>query len=334
MRLPVHSHRLYTDAIDDRARFPKHRYRLVRERLESEPDTFDVRASPLANFADLVPAHARSFVRAFLQGELTEVEQRRVGMTPWTEHIRERTLRIMGGSLAALDAAMTETGVAGNLAGGTHHAHRDFGSGFCVFNDIALIVQRARRMYGLKRILVVDLDVHQGDGTASMFVHDPQVYTFSTHCRANFPFRKCRSSRDLAFPPGTLDGPYLSSLEHHLDASLSASHPELVVFQAGVDGLGSDKLGRLKLTREGLFRRNRMVLERTAGRGLVTVVVMGGGYADPLDHSIDAHADVYQEAARHVFTPSPSPARSGPVPKPRSGRPDRPGGPRHPVESP
>jgi acetoin utilization deacetylase AcuC-like enzyme len=311
LQLTVYTHPLYTDAISTDARFPRLRYRQVAEALAQKPQV-RVAPSPLARRGDLTPVHGPGFVDDFLSGRLSEAERRRIGLTPWTDQIRERTLGIMGGSLAALDAAMAETGIAGNLAGGTHHAHRTFGSGYCVFNDIALVVRRARTHWGITNILVVDLDVHQGDGTATLLSNDPHAHTFSLHCRVNFPFRKARSDRDVALPAGTTDGPYLRCLAYHLDRAFERSEPELVIYQAGVDALAADKLGRMRLSRAGLARRNDMVFARSARSGIPTVVLMGGGYAEPLSASVQAHTDVYQQAAEHTFQPErPEPTGAG-----------------------
>jgi acetoin utilization deacetylase AcuC-like enzyme len=297
--VPLFTHPIYTASLSDEARFPKHRYDLVAAELGRRGFGRALHRSPQARREQLLRAHSPGYVDAFLEGRLDASSQRRIGLTPWTPQIVDRTLHLMGGSLAALEAAL-ETGVGGHMAGGTHHAHRSLGAGYCVFNDIPIVIAEARKR-GLRRALVVDLDVHQGDGTATILQEDPEAFTFSVHCRRNFPFRKARSDFDLALPPGTGDDAYLAALDHHLPRLVRHFDPELVVFQAGVDPLSEDHLGQLSLTRNGLSRRNRRVMAETAGRRIPTVVLMGGGYARPMEASVAAHADVFEEASRWSF---------------------------------
>ena len=220
--------------------------------------------------------------------------ERRIGLRPWLPTIVPRTLRIVGATLAATRDAIATGSGAGNLAGGTHHAHHAAGSGYCIFNDIAVAARVALAEHGLERVLVVDLDVHQGDGTATIFADDPRVFTWSVHCAENFPFRKQRSDLDCPVPEGSGDGPYLEALETHLDRLLDSQRPQLVFFQGGVDPLQTDKLGRLNVSRAGLQRRNARVLSALRERAVPHVVVMGGGYGAPLSDSIDCHADLFQ----------------------------------------
>ncbi|MEM1022656.1 MAG: histone deacetylase [Myxococcota bacterium] len=301
MAVPLFTHPIYTASLADEARFPKHRYDLVARELRRRGLDHAIVRSPKARRAQILSSHAAAYVDAFLEGRLDPADQRRIGLTPWTPRIVDRTLHLMGGSLAALDGALRQ-GVGGHMAGGTHHAHRASGSGYCVFNDIPIVVAAARGR-GLERALIIDLDVHQGDGTASILQRDPMAFSFSMHCRNNFPFRKARSNFDLALPAGTHDAAYLAALSYHLPRLVELHRPELVIFQAGVDPLAEDHLGLLALTRAGLARRNRVVFEHTAGRRIPTVVLMGGGYARPIEASVAAHADVFEEASRWSFTP-------------------------------
>lgn len=301
MAVPLFTHPIYTASLSDDARFPKHRYDMVAAEVARRGLGAPVHRSPRARRAHLLHAHAASYIDAFLEGRLDASSQRRIGLTPWTPQIVNRTLHLMGGSLAALDAAL-EHGVGGHMAGGTHHAHRGLGAGYCVFNDIPIVIAEARRR-GRRRALVIDLDVHQGDGTATILQGDPAAFTFSVHCGRNFPFRKARSDFDLPLPPGTGDAAYLAALDHHLPRLVDAFRPDLVVYQAGVDPLGDDHLGQLAMTRAGLARRNRRVMAETAGRRIPTVVLMGGGYARPIEASVAAHADVFEEASRWSFLP-------------------------------
>jgi acetoin utilization deacetylase AcuC-like enzyme len=309
--VPLYTHPLYTEALAGAVRFPRTRYAEVRAEVVRRGFPARVRTSPRATRSELLLAHSPGFVDGFLTGTLSESDQRRIGLTPWTPDIQPRTLHLMGGSLAALDAAWTESGVAGNMGGGTHHAHRDFGSGYCVFNDIPIVAGAARRRFGVRRVLVVDLDVHQGDGTATIMRHWPGAFTFSVHCRTNFPFRKPRSHFDVALAPGVGDAAYLRVVQAHLPRLVEKVAPELVIFQAGVDPLAHDHLGRLALTHRGLQQRNRLVLAETAGRRIPTVVLMGGGYARPLSASVRAHGDVFEEAGRWTWQRDRS-ARQGP----------------------
>jgi acetoin utilization deacetylase AcuC-like enzyme len=290
---------LYSEGISSKARFPRDRYRLVREALEPA-----VRAGSIAlrhprpvSVDELVRVHDPAYVAAFLDGRLSEVEQRRIGLRPWTQAFVERALMLTGATLVALEAIAGGADVAGNLAGGTHHAFRDRGGGYCVFNDIALAARGAFDDHGFGRVLVVDLDVHQGDGTAALLADEPRAFTLSFHGRKNFPSRKQVSDRDEAFEDGASDAAYLERLREVLPKVVEDHRPDLVVYQAGVDGLAEDTLGRLALTRAGLAERNRIVFAEARRRGCPVLITMGGGYADPLEASVAAHADVYLEAA-------------------------------------
>jgi len=196
--------------------------------------------------------------------------------------------------------AALEDGIATNLAGGTHHAARAEGSGYCVFNDLAVTACAMRAEGRARRVLVVDVDVHQGDGTAAIFAGDPDVFTLSLHGARNFPFRKQQSSLDVELPDGTTDEMYLMALAPALARSFDASRPELVLVQAGVDALAEDRLGRLSLSHEGLYARDEQILASCHARGVPVVLTLGGGYADPIDASVEAHAGTY-EVARRIF---------------------------------
>jgi acetoin utilization deacetylase AcuC-like enzyme len=207
-----------------------------------------------------------------------------------------RTLASAGGTLAATDEALVH-GWGGTLAGGTHHALYAEGAGFCVFTDIAIAIRRLQQEGRIRRAAVIDLDVHQGDGTAAIFADDADVFTFSMHGAANFPFRKQLSRLDIALPDGTGDDAYLA----HLEASLSQIFgfvPEIVFYQSGVDALASDTLGRLSLTLEGLAARDRMVFEATRAAAVPLVITLGGGYSDPIERTVEAHAQTYRLAGR------------------------------------
>ena len=254
-------------------------------------------AEPVALEA-LARVHTPRWLEAVLGGTLSEAEVRRLGF-PWSEALVLRSRAAVGGTCAAASVALEE-GFAGNLAGGTHHAFADHGEGFCVFNDIAVSIRALKAQGHLDRAAVVDLDVHQGNGTASVFADDASVFTFSMHGEHNFPFRKQRSSLDVGLADGTTDAAYLDALYRHLPHVLDAARPELVYYQAGVDPLAEDALGRLALTHSGLEARDRFVFESVRRRNVPLVVTLGGGYARPLASTIAAHVGTYR-AARAVF---------------------------------
>ena len=291
---------VYTDGLSPEARFPRERYRLVRQALarRAVDRIAEVRPSPRCEERDLLMAHDSAYVSAFLSGQLDERSARRIGLRPWTDRIVERTLRILGGTVAATHALLGENVEwAGNLAGGTHHAFRSQGAGYCVFNDLAVAACVAQRDYGVRRILIVDLDVHQGDGTAALMADDSSVFTLSMHCAENFPFRKQRSDMDVALPSGTGDADYLTALDSSLLAVVGTFKAEMLIYQAGVDGLIDDHLGRLSLTRHGLQQRNERVYAFARKYNLPTLILMGGGYAKPIERSVEAIADAFEQAA-------------------------------------
>jgi acetoin utilization deacetylase AcuC-like enzyme len=216
---------------------------------------------------------------------------RRIGF-PWSPALVLRTTASVGGTLSAAGDAL-RTGFGGNLAGGTHHAFRAEGSGYCVFNDMAVTIRALQRDGRVRRVAILDLDVHQGDGTASLFAGDPDVLTVSVHGARNFPFRKQRSSLDVELPDGATDDQYLALLP----AAVVEWQPEIVFFQSGVDALDSDRLGRLRLTLAGLGQRDRLVFETAWQHRLPIVTVLGGGYSQPVERTAEAHANTFLTAA-------------------------------------
>src|ERR1051326_6469165 len=259
-------------------KFPAQKYALVRGLLAGDPG-IELRPAPAATAAELEAAHEAVYVRAMLSGDVDVRVMRRIGF-PWSEALMRRTLASVGGTLAAARDAMAN-GWGGNLAGGTHHAFRAEGSGFCVFNDLAVTIEVMRRDGLIRRAAVIDLDVHQGDGTASMFEADAEVLTVSLHGANNFPFRKQRSSIDVALTDGTRDAEYLECLRGVLP-QVAAFYPDMVLYQAGVDGLAGDRLGKLALSTEGLGQRDRLVFEMAAREAIPLVITMGGGYGEPI----------------------------------------------------
>jgi len=294
----------YTDhhvvELPDGHRFPMHKYARLRRELVERRVLLEseLESAPAAPPEALLAVHDESYVRGFLAGELDRKVMQRIGF-PWSPSLVARTLASAGGTLAASHAAL-EAGFAGVLAGGTHHAYRAEGSGFCVFNDLAIAAVDLLARGAAQRVLIVDLDVHQGDGTASIFADESRVFTFSMHGERNFPLRKQVSDLDVPLPDGTGDAQFLELLDEHLQAALERSRPQFVLYQGGVDPLAQDKLGRLALTHAGLAERDQRVFRFARERGLPLVATLGGGYADPIDPTIEAHLNTYR-AARTVF---------------------------------
>ena len=281
-------------------RFPMGKYRLLREALLASGvlQADELVPSELVDVQSLLRVHSARWVRAVLDNRLTEAEQRRLGF-PWSPELVLRSRAAVGGTCSAAVRALAE-GIGGNLAGGTHHAFPDHGEGFCVFNDIAVSIRALQAAGSIRRALVVDLDVHQGNGTAAVFEGDPEVFTFSMHGERNFPFRKQRSSLDIALADGAGDEVYLDVLARHLPRVVEAARPDLLYYQAGVDPLAEDTLGRLSLTHAGLEARDAFVLEAAQRSGVPVVVTLGGGYARPLEATVRAHIGTYR-AARMVW---------------------------------
>jgi acetoin utilization deacetylase AcuC-like enzyme len=279
-------------------KFPVRKYRLLRELLEND-GIFDLRPAPAAPVELIELAHDPGYVRAFIAGTLSSQAIRRIGF-PWSDGLVARTLASAGSTLQSSQDALIR-GIGGGLAGGTHHAFRAEGSGFCVFNDIAIAIRALQREGGIQRAAVVDLDVHQGDGTAAIFEGEAfqgekRVLTFSMHGANNFPFRKQKSAIDVALPDSTEDRAYLALLTASLQEVWNFE-PEIVFFQAGVDALKTDRLGRLALTLEGLKQRDALVLEGARSRNIPIVITLGGGYSEPVEATVQAHANTFRAAA-------------------------------------
>ena len=277
-------------------RFPMPKYKLLRERLVGSGvlAAEDLEESDLVDRASLLFAHTPEYVEAIFSGTLDVEAERQLGF-PWSEGLVARSRASVQGTVAAARAALRD-GAAGNLAGGTHHASAGHGAGFCVFNDIAVAARTLQREGAIDRAVVVDLDVHQGDGTAAIFAGDDSVFTFSMHGAKNFPFRKQRSSLDVDLPDGCADAEYLDALDRHLPVALDRARADILFFQAGVDPLEHDSLGRLKLSLCGLRERDRRVARTARERGIPLVLTLGGGYARPISLSVEAHAGTWVEA--------------------------------------
>ena len=298
-KFPIWYHSLYTDGIHPDARFPRERYAKLVKQLKApeHTDKFIIKRPIQASRDELIMAHDTNYVDNFLNQKLTEKEIKRIGLTPWTSQIIPRTLLLMGGAIAALDHVMEHGGIAGNMAGGTHHAHYDFGSGYCIFNDLAVCSHLALSKYRLTRIAVIDFDVHQGDGTATILQDVDEVLTISMHCQQNFPFRKSKSDYDLVLSANAGDEEVLAVVARALDITKQFD-PELILFQSGVDGLATDTLGKLNMSRQGMGKRNEMVFDLVKQLSIPAVVFMGGGYSKPINHTIDAFGDLFLSAYR------------------------------------
>ncbi len=296
----IYYHPIYTTGIDKASNFPRERYKLLYEKLKSYEKSrlITIKNSKKINLKYLNRVHDTSYVNKFLGGILGDKEIRKIGLKPWNNEIIERTLRLTGGSLAAMKNAVLSGGFSANMAGGTHHAHKSFGSGFCIFNDIAICAKVALKELNLKNILIIDLDVHQGDGTATILSDEKRVFTFSMHCSSNFPFKKCHSNLDIAVPKNTKDDEYIKKLEE-IVKYLEKIPSDLIIFQAGVDGLYNDRYGNLKLTRKGLIKRNKIIFDFAINRKNPLCILMGGGYSNPIETTINAFEDLFVMASKY-----------------------------------
>ncbi len=292
----------YTDHFElplpESHRFPMAKYRLLRNRIASDDfHADDVLLVPkAASDQQLTLAHDADYVRRVVDGELTEQEIRRIGF-PWSEKMVERSRRSSGATLAAARAAITGDGIAVNMAGGTHHAMRAAGEGYCIFNDAAVTIRTLAQEGIIRRAVVIDCDVHQGNGTAEIFLEDPNVVTFSIHGAKNFPLRKFPSTIDIDLPDGTNDEDYLDALNDGLNQIFRFAPFDLAIYLAGADPFEGDRLGRLKLTKPGLKCRDELVLNRLRKEFHIPVAVaMAGGYARDIIDIVDIHAQTIQVA--------------------------------------
>ena len=244
----------------------------------------------------LMQAHCSRYLENFIQGQLTDKELRRLGL-PWSEGLVKRTLISPNGTLLTAQLALTN-GVACHLAGGTHHAHYDFGSGYCVLNDLAVAAKTLLAQAKVRSILILDCDVHQGDGTAAILKDEPRAVTCSLHCEKNFPARKQKSDIDVALRPGVTDTEYLLTLERELSTAIDRYRPDLIIYDAGVDVYEGDPLGMLCLSLDGIRARDALVLETALSHGIAIATVIGGGYDKDEQALAKRHAIVVEEAHR------------------------------------
>ncbi len=270
-------------------RFPMAKYALLRQRVAASPlaDSHTLTVPDAATDEELLRVHEADYLERVKNGSLSIAEVRRIGF-PWSPELVERSRRSVGGTIGACRAALND-GVAVNLAGGTHHASAAHGEGFCVFNDAA-VAARGMQAEGLaRRMLIVDCDVHQGNGTATIFADDPTVFTFSIHGANNYPFRKGRSDLDIALPDGAGGPDYLAALQQGLESSLKDAWPDLAIYLAGADPYEKDRYGKLALTTEDLAQRDRLIFERCRRAGLPVATVMSGGYASDVNKIVEIH---------------------------------------------
>jgi len=280
------------------------KYRLLHEAARETLTRLEFREAPQATDGVLALAHHPRYIERVAQGTLSDQEQKSIGF-PWSPLMVERSRRSAGATIAACRAAL-EQGAAVNLAGGTHHAHADRGEGFCVFNDAAIAARLMQAERRVARVAIVDLDVHQGNGTASILAGDESVFTLSLHARNNFPFDKACSDLDIALEDGAGDEEYLAALEGALDDMAARFAPQLLIYLAGADPHEGDRLGRLKLSFAGLAARDRMVLEFARRLGVPTAIAMAGGYGKNIQDTVAIHLQTISIAAQFVHAAMPS----------------------------
>ncbi len=297
MDLPLVYHSDYVAPLPVGHRFPMPKFRQLYELLLADgvarpAQFYTPRRSP-SEWISLV--HTSEYVQAYCDGTLDAKAQRRIGL-PWSEALVNRTCVAVGGTILTAQLALAH-GLACNTAGGTHHAFPSYGSGFCIFNDLAIATRVLQQLNLVKKVLIIDLDVHQGDGTAFIFQDDDSVFTFSMHCEVNFPGTKQTSDLDVALPVGMEDQAYLETLAFYLPDLLANVKPDLILYDAGVDPHAGDRLGKLALTDTGIFRREMQVLSTCVAAGYPVACVIGGGYADDLKSLVWRHSLVHRAAS-------------------------------------
>jgi acetoin utilization deacetylase AcuC-like enzyme len=285
--------------LPDGHRFPMSKYARLRERLLAEgiiaPEDFIV--PDAATDEQILRCHTPQYLDQVKHGRLSPQEIRRIGF-PWSPQMVERSRRSAGATIAAARTALCGEGIAVNLAGGTHHACSDHGEGYCVFND-ATIAARAMQTEGLaQQIVIIDTDVHQGNGTAEITQHDPTIFTFSIHGDKNFPFRKVPGDLDIGLPDGTTDACYLEMVEEGVRRALLRADPDLAIFVSGADPFSGDRLGKLNISKAGLAQRDEIVLDLCLIRAVPIAIAMGGGYAHNVEDIVDIHAQTVRIAAQ------------------------------------
>mgnify|MGYP006275847643 FL=1 len=296
MPLPIIYHPDYVTPLPPGHRFPMAKFSLLQDILLADGviQAQQVYQPELPRREWLELIHTPDYVKAYCEGTLAQKAQRRIGL-PWSPELVRRTCLAIGGTILTAKLAL-EQGIACNTAGGTHHAFPDYGAGFCIFNDLAVAPAVMLALGLVKKVLIVDLDVHQGDGTAFVFQDDPRVFTFSMHCGDNFPGRKQKSDLDIPLAKGLDDDGYLQILAKSLPEVLNAVQPDLVFYDAGVDPHVDDRLGKLALSDRGLYRRDRLVLSTCLAQDYPTACVIGGGYSDDLTSLAQRHSLLHRAA--------------------------------------
>jgi len=275
-------------------RFPIAKYAMLRERAAAE-GLGELIVPAAADDQDILRAHTADYLHRIQIGAMSDREMRQIGF-PWSPHLVERSRRSVGATIAACRTALSGDGIAASLAGGTHHAFADHGEGYCVFND-SVIAARVMQAEGrVRRVVIIDCDVHQGNGIAAILAGDETIFSFSIHGAKNYPFRKERSNLDIALEDGTDDAAYLAALERGLDHAIEQSCADLAIYLAGADPYEDDRLGRLKVTKMGLLERDRMVLEACRSAGIPVAITMAGGYARNIADTVDIHASTLRLA--------------------------------------
>ena len=299
MPLHVWTSARYTFPLPDGHRFPIEKYAMLRDRVVAEGIVAPECVHEPARVArdDLLLVHTADYVDRFTLGQLSRDEIRRLGF-PWSEALVERSYRAAGGTIEAAAFAL-DAGLVMNLAGGTHHAFPSHGEGFCVFNDVAIAIRALMRDGKIDRAAIIDLDVHQGNGTHAVFADDGRVFTFSMHGGRNYPFHKVAGCLDLELDDRTGDDEYLALLAEALPRVMSAARADLVIYLAGADPHDSDRLGRLSLTFDGLEERDRLVLDACQEYGVPVAITIAGGYGDPIEASVRVHVNTVRIAANH-----------------------------------
>ncbi|MEC4895051.1 MAG: histone deacetylase [Oscillatoria sp. PMC 1051.18] len=300
MNLPIAYHPDYVTPLPPGHRFPMPKFQYLCELLLKDgivqPEQIHAPSPPPREWLELV--HTPEYVHAYCEGTLDSKAQRRIGL-PWSPGLVTRTCTAVGGTILAAKLAL-EYGIACNTAGGTHHAFPSYGSGFCIFNDLAIASRLLLQLQFVNKILIIDLDVHQGDGTAFIFQNDPRVFTFSMHCEANFPSKKQPSDLDIPLPVGLDDDGYLQILAKYLPHLLAEVKPDLVLYDAGVDTHVSDRLGKLCLTDTGIYRREMMVISTCLAARYAIACVIGGGYSNDFPALVYRHSLLHR-AAKEVY---------------------------------
>ncbi|NET03723.1 MAG: histone deacetylase [Symploca sp. SIO2B6] len=297
MDLPIIYHPDYVAPLPQGHRFPMSKFGKLYELLKSDhiatDDQIQTPEIPPREWIELV--HTPEYVQAYLEGNLEPKAQRRIGL-PWTQALVKRTCTAVGGTILTAKLALSH-GLAINTAGGTHHAFPCYGSGFCIFNDLAIASRVLQKLGLAQKILILDLDVHQGDGTALIFQGDESVFTFSMHCQENFPSTKQKSDLDVSLSAGMDDYSYLQTLAKYLPDLLWSLKPDLVLYDAGVDPHVGDRLGKLALTDTGIYRREMQVLSTCLAAGYPVASVIGGGYTDDLEGLVYRHSLLHRAAS-------------------------------------